>query len=186
MKKYVIAAIVTSVLAGCNAKDAEDALSTGLNSSDARDAAGDILEATSILVDDILNKCNVSSNLSDCAMNYSPESLGDFEGNDADLKITTENSVITIYSDDSGKYFQYKPENLRISYSSRGSLEHALKIDISNYPDITVDFDAHIINNNGNFGSRATNLEYTINGKGFLSGTVEVSEDEFTCTYNEC
>ncbi len=186
MKKIIIAAAVTAVLAGCNAQDTEEALSIDLSSSEARNAAEDILDATSLLVEDILTQCNVSSSTDNCQKSYNPEALTDFGDNKADLNITTQAGIITVTSDDTAKYFEYKPENLLISYSSKGSLDHALKIDISQFPTITVDFDAHIMNDDGNFGSDATKLQYEINGRSLLSGTVNVSENTFTCSYNDC
>ncbi|EGQ8300511.1 hypothetical protein V9654_001786 [Vibrio parahaemolyticus] len=188
MKKLILAAAVSGVLVGCGSDDVEKALSTELSSFEARNAAEDILEATSLLVKDILAKCNITASTDTCSQSYDPDALDDFDGNEAGLKITTSNSVIMLTSNDSGKYFEYSPflEKLRISYSSEGDLDHYLKIDISNYPSIKVDFDAHNINDDGNFGSSAETLDYDFNGTNQLSGKISVSKDDFTCSDNDC
>lgn len=186
MNKLILAAAVTGVLVGCGSDDVEEALSTELSSFEARYAAEDILEATSLLVDDILAECGITASTDTCNQSYNPEALPDFDDNDADLEITTSGSVIMLTSDDSGKYFEYSPANLRISYSSEGDLDHYLKIDISDYPLITVDLDAHNINDDGNFGSSAEMLDYDFNGTNQLSGDISVSEDDFTCSDNDC
>ncbi|MEI8594204.1 hypothetical protein [Photobacterium sp. Hal280] len=121
-----------------------------------------------------------------CVIKAMIQPLSNFGDNDADLKITTNSNIIMLTSDDSGKYFKYTPRNLKISYSSEGSLDHFLKIDISNYPVIAVSFDAHNINDDGNFGSSAGSLDYNYNGTNQLSGHIKVSEDQFTCSDNAC
>ncbi|UUM32326.1 hypothetical protein [Vibrio japonicus] len=186
MKSLILAGAVAGLLVGCGSDDVEDALSTKLSTSEAQNAAEHILEATSLLVADILSKCNITVSTSVCNQSYDPSALTDFFDNEADLQLTTSSNVIMLTSDDSGKYFEYAPGNLRISYSSEGDLDHSLKINISNYPIITVDFDAHNINDDGNFGSSAAALDYDFNGTNKLSGDIHVSEDNFTCSDNAC
>lgn len=186
MKNIIFVVIAVGVVTGCDSEDVEEALSDELLTYEARNAAEDILDATSLLVDDILSDCGISSSSDICNQSYDPSVLSDFDDNDASLNISTSSNVITLTSNDSGQYFEYTPEDLRISYSSEGSLNHFLKIDISNYPAITVSFDAHNINNDGNFSSSADTLDYDFNGTNKLSGKVSVSEDEFTCSDNDC
>ncbi len=186
MKKFILAAAVAGVLVGCNSDDVEDALSIDLSRTEARDAAEDILDATSLLVEDILAECGIADATDVCTQDYNPAALPDFSDNDADLKITTAGQIIKLTSDDTSKYFTYDPADLQISYSSEDSLDHFLEIDISNYPMIEVYFDSHNINDDGNFDASAQMLDFDWNGTDQLSGDVSVSDSDLTCLDNVC
>ncbi|MDV6250073.1 hypothetical protein [Vibrio sp. EA2] len=195
MKKFILAAAVAGVLAGCSADDVEDAFSTELSSTEAREAADDILAATGWLVADIVEKCELQTDPTNCAINgneYNPdEELMDVftDRDDAlNLKVVydSDKHLITLTSDNSGKYFEYD-NFLKISYSSSSSLKHKLVIDVTDVNHIIVDFDAHNIIDDKNFGSSGESLEYVQNGDiGLLTGVVRVSEDEFECISNTC
>ncbi|MEI8594205.1 hypothetical protein [Photobacterium sp. Hal280] len=75
MKKFIFAAAVAGVLVGCDSEDVEQALSSELSSSEARSAAEDILDATSLLIGDILSTCNITASTDVCNQSYDPASL---------------------------------------------------------------------------------------------------------------
>lgn len=204
MKKFILAAAVAGVLAGCNSDDVEKALLTDLSSTQAQEAAETSADATSLIVRDILEQCDFNADpTNDCAINgdtYSPNSLlisfnedtqtgvDNFE--DLELKVSYDQAaqVITLSSDNSGKYLQYD-DNLEITYSNEGKLDHKLEIDVSGLATdaVLVSFDAQNIMKIGGdtetFRSSATDLNYDSNSH-MLEGTIVIKDKDGDRDFN--
>ncbi|MCE0557393.1 hypothetical protein [Motilimonas sp. E26] len=202
MKKFIIAATVASILTGCSSDSVEKALLTDLSQSQAEQAAKTVVDATSLIVSDILEQCNFNYDpANDCAINgkiYTPSSslikfddkqigIDNFE--DLNLKVSYNQAeqVITLTSDNSGKYLQYD-NNLQTSYSSEGDLDHKLVINVAGLAtdSILVNLDAQNImeleGDSETFRSFAENVSYDSNSqriKGKITIKTQDSDRDF-------
>ncbi|MEF1310884.1 hypothetical protein QTO01_12325 [Vibrio mytili] len=207
MKKFILAAAVAGVLAGCNSDDVEKALLTSLDAGETDTAAAEVANATSVIVNDVLDQCGfleANANFDDCAIAdeiYTPSNNAsdiDFsddqtvEGeeidnfSDLELKVTYDQTdqVITLKTAVPGAYWQFD-NNLQTTYTNDGdSLKHELKIDVADFAntkEAKVTFDAQNImdiNDVETFRSSAENIVYSQAESGFKGGSLIVITDK--------
>ncbi|CAM2789030.1 hypothetical protein [Vibrio mytili] len=205
MKKFILAAAVAGVLAGCNSDDVEKALLTSLDAGETDTAAAEVANATSVIVNDVLDQCGfleANANFDDCdiaGQTYTPGvNAIDFsddqtvEGEEIDnfseleLKVTYDQAdqVITLNTKVSGAYWQFD-NNLQTTYTNDGdSLKHELKIDVADFAntkEAKVTFDAQNImdiNDVETFRSSAENIVYSQAESGFKGGSLIVITDK--------
>ncbi|WP_423841076.1 hypothetical protein ONE56_16280 [Vibrio mytili] len=206
MKKFILAAAVAGVLAGCNSDDVEKALMTSLDAGETDTAAAEIADATSVIVNDVLDQCGfleANADFGDCDIagkTYSPkasaigfsedqtvegEEIDDFS--ELELKVMYDQAakVITLKTAVPGAYWQFD-NNLQTSYTNDDdSLKHELKIDVADFAntkEAKVTFDAQNImdiNDVETFRSSATDLVYSsVSPAGFNAGGVIVITDK--------